>query len=175
MNGSESSPDATNERLFSFAICIGPFPPKSVRLTLYSILIALSLIGNVLVVAVFYRNKSMRTAVHYFMVNIAISDLIMPLVYLPWLISRVYLDGLWFVEGIIGTVLYKLVYIAWSLSTCVFILSMMGTAADRFHAVLFPMKSALFSRKNRNDDNCCNMGCFGCISGSFSLWSQTYF
>ena len=108
-----------------------------------------SLIGNLLVVAVFYRNKTLRTAVHYFKVNMAISDLIVLLIYLPWIVIYVSRNRLWFVDGVLGTVLCKLFYITWGLSTCVSILSMMGTAADRFYAVLFPMKSTLFSRNKR--------------------------
>ena len=86
---------------------------------------------------------------HYSIVNMAISDLILPVMYLPWVISGRYYDGLWLIEGLPGTVICKLVHIAWGLSTFVSILSMMGTAADKFHAVLFPMKSALFSRNKR--------------------------
>ena len=102
-----------------------------------------------LVVAVFYRNKTLRIAVHYFIVNMAISDLAFPVITLPWAINDVYHDGLWLVDGVLGTVLCKLVWLACGSSTCVSVLSMMGTAADRFHAVLFPMKSALFTRKKR--------------------------
>ena len=132
VNGSESFPNATNETLFSYAICTGPYPSKSVTITLYSISMALSLIGNLLIVAVFYRNKTLRTAVHYFIVNMAISDLIMPLIYLPSAISKTYHDGLWLVDGVLGSVLCKLVYVAWGLSTCVSILNMMGAAASCF-------------------------------------------
>ena len=148
VNGSKSFPNATNGTI-SFAICTGPYPPKSVRITFYSILIALSLIGNVLVVAVFYRNKTLRTTVHYFIVNMAISDLALPVITLPWALSDVCLDGFWLVDGVLGTVICKLVWFSWGSSTCVSVLSMMGTAADKFHAVLFPMRSALFTRKKR--------------------------
>ena len=148
-NGSESFPNATNETLFSFLFCTGSYLPKSVIITTYSIIMALSLIGNLLIIAVFYRNKTLRTVVHYFIVNMAISDLIMPLIYLPSAISKTYHDDLWLVDGVLGSVLCKLVCIAWGLSTYVSILSMMGAAADRFHAVLFPMKPALFSRNKR--------------------------
>ena len=79
----------------------------------------------------------------------AISDLIMPLIYLPLAISETYNDGLWLVDGVLGTVLCKLMHIAWGLSTYVSILSMMGSAVDRFHAILFSLKSALFSRNKR--------------------------
>ena len=149
VNGSESFLNAANTTLFSFAFCTGSYPPKSVKITLYSILLALSLIGNLLIVALFYRNKTLRTTVHYFIVNMAISDLIMPLIYLPLVISEVYHDGLWLMDGLLGALLCKLIWFAWDLSTYVSILSMMGAAADRFYAVLFPMKSALFSRNKR--------------------------
>ena len=130
------------------ARCIapGPFPPKSFAITLFSFLMPLSLIGNLLVIAVFYRSKILRTAVHYFIVNMAFSDLIIPVVHLPWSISDSYHDGLWLVDGALGNVLCKLVWFTWGLSTCVSMLSMLGIAADRYHAVLFPMKPALFSR-----------------------------
>ena len=148
-NGSEIFLNAANETLFSFAFCTGSYPPKSVEITSYSILLALSLIGNLLIVAVFYRSKTLRTTLHYFIVNMAISDLIMPLIHLPLAISEVYHDGLWLMDGLLGALLCKLIWFAWGLSTYVSILSMMGAAADRFYAVLFPMKSALFSRNKR--------------------------
>ena len=57
--------------------------------------------------AVFYRNKALRTPVHYFIVNMVISDLIFPVIALPSLISYRYNDGLWLVDGIIGINMYK--------------------------------------------------------------------
>ena len=64
---------------------------------------------------------------------------------IPRVISSTYLDGLWLVDGVLGTILCKFVLVAWGLSTFVSILSMSGIAADRFYAVLSPMKPALFS------------------------------
>ena len=145
-NGSESFPNATNQTLHSLERCSGSYPPISVRITIYSILMIFSLIGNLMVIAVFYRNRTLRTVVHYFIVNMAISDLIVPVITLPWVISETYLDGLWLVDGVLGTILCKIEYIAWGSSTFISILSMIGTAADRFHAVLFPMRSVLLSQ-----------------------------
>ena len=105
--------------------------------------------GNVLLVAEFYRNKTLRTSVPYFIVNVAISDLIIPIFYLPWMISYTYDDGLWLVDGVLGTVLCKLVWIACPVSTVVSMFSMIMIAADRFRAVLFPMRSAFFSGNSR--------------------------
>ena len=92
--------------------CSGPLPSAIVRIATYSVLIFFSLVGNVLIVAVFHRNKSLRTPVHCLIVNLAISDLIIPLIVLPWTTSYSFLDGLWLVDGVLGTSLCKLVLIA---------------------------------------------------------------
>ena len=83
---------------------------------------------------------------HYFIVNMAISDLMISVVHLPWRISKTYRDGLWLVDGITGTVLSKLVFFAWPVSDGVSIVSMIVIAVERFRAILFPMKSASLSR-----------------------------
>ena len=127
--------------------CTGFWPSKSVGITTHAILIIFSLIGNLFIIGVFYRNKSLRTTVHYFIVNMAISDLVIPLITLPWMISIVYHDGLWLVDGVLGTILCKFVSTASELSPFVSIFSMVAIAADRFHAVLFPLRVALFSRR----------------------------
>ena len=62
------------------------FPFKAVQITTYSLLMASSVIGNFLVVGVFYRNKTLRTAAYYFIMNMAVSDLLYSLFYLPFCI-----------------------------------------------------------------------------------------
>ena len=136
----------TNQTSYSLPWCSGSWPSTTVEFTTYLFLTTFLLMGNVLLVAVFYRNKTLRTAVHYFIVNMAVSDLILPLIYLPWLISETYLDSLWLVEGVLGTVLCKLVKITELVSAEVSIFSMVAIAVDRFRAVLFPMKSVLLSQ-----------------------------
>ena len=139
----------TNHTFYSLPWCSGSWPSKTVEITTYFILMTFSFTGNGLLVAVFYRNKTLRTTVHYFIVNMAISDLIIPVVHLPWEISSTYHDGLWLVDGVLGTVLCKLVFNAWSVSTVVSILSMIVIAVNRFRAVLFPTKLALLSQNKR--------------------------
>ena len=77
----------------------------------------------------------------------AISDLIIPVIHLPWQISTVYHDYRWTIDGIVGTFLCKVVKNAWDISITLSILSMVGMAVDRFHGILFAMKPALMSRK----------------------------
>ena len=77
--------------------------------------------------------------------NMAISDLLYPVVYLPYCLSIVYLDGVSLVQGIVGIVLCNLSLNAPKLSNTVSILSMIAVAIDRFHGVFFPLKPSLFS------------------------------
>ena len=148
-NGSGLANPVTNQTSDSPPWCFGSRPSTIVELTTYLFLITFSLTGNMLLVAVFYRNKTLRSSVHYFIVSMAISDLLMALIYLPWMISKAYHDGLWLVGGVLGTVLCKLAQFAGPVSAAVSVLSMIVIAADRFRAVLFPMKSVLLSRNKR--------------------------
>ena len=74
---------------------------KSPQIVIFLIILAIYLlIGNVLVVAVVYRNKTLRAAVHYFIANMAISrfDLVIPMANLSWKISNAYNDSVWLVD-----------------------------------------------------------------------------
>ena len=145
LNRSEELHNIANQTLHGSVSCTGVWPPKTVVITTCCIFLVLSFVGNVVVVAVFYSSKTMRKPFYYFMVNMAISDLIVPVIVLPVMISYTYHDGLWLVGGVIGSVLCKLTNIL-NLSILVSILSMIAISADRFHTVLFPLKSTLISR-----------------------------
>ena len=120
---------------------------KAATIATSFLVLFLSLIGNFLVVAVFFRNKTLITPVHYFIVNMAVSDLIIPVVVLPLEITKDCYNGQWMVNGAIGTLLCKLRMVAWGISVIVSILSMVSIAVDRFHAILFAMKPPFISSK----------------------------
>ena len=130
---------------------------KAATIATSFLVLFLSLMGNFLVIAVFYRNKTLRTPVHYLIVNMAVSDLIIPVVFVPLVIAEQYYDGLWMFDGVIGTLLCKLEKVAWSISITVSILSMVSIAVERFHAILFAMKPPLISRKK-------------CLQGIVLMW-----
>ena len=48
---------------------------------------------------------------------------------------------------VLASILCQLAFVAWGVSGVVSILSMVMTAVDRFHAVLFALRPALFNRK----------------------------
>lgn len=120
-----------------------------ITIALYCILLLVSLIGNCLIVAVFFMNKTLRTTTNYLMLNMAVSDLLIPTIALPWLISVTYLSNVWLVGGTLGEILCKVVCMAPSVSLVVSTLSMTVIAVDRFHGIFFAMKPALISIQMR--------------------------
>jgi len=48
----------------------------SLKITVYSLIMALALVGNLLIIIVVAKNKRMQSTTNYFIVNLAISDLL---------------------------------------------------------------------------------------------------
>ena len=138
-NGTRYLSNATNQISHNYHFCDWT-TFKPIKLTIYFVLVFLSLSGCFLVVASFFRNKALRKSVHYFITNMAVSDLIIPLVVLPWQITETFYDGTWLIDGVLGSTLCKLLHVAWNVNFNVSILSMAAIAIDRFRFVFFPMK-----------------------------------
>ena len=50
-----------------------------IKVFFYSVIIILALVGNTLVIVIVWRNKRMRTTTNYYLVNLALSDLLVTL------------------------------------------------------------------------------------------------
>ncbi|XP_020298475.1 orexin receptor type 2-like, partial [Pseudomyrmex gracilis] len=76
------------------------FPKLSdwVLIGMHSIVFVVGLIGNALVCMAVYRNHSMRTVTNYFIVNLAVADLLVLLICLPpsvvWDVTETWFLGL---------------------------------------------------------------------------------
>lgn len=119
----------------------------AIKMTVYCIMMFFSLVGNLLIIAAFCRNRTMRATVNYLILNMAVSDLLIPVFVIPWRISVTYTDNLWLVPGTLGDILCKLVHAVQGVSAVVSTLSMVVIAAERFYAILFAMKPALITKK----------------------------
>ena len=147
LNGSELVLNATNKTTYNPYACTDSSFDKIYQVSTISFLIISSLVGNSLIPVVFYRNKALRTPVHYFIVNMAVSDLIFGGILLPWFVSGSINDNRWLVDGVLGSGLCKLLWFTFTGPTVVSISNMIVLAFDRFRAVVFPLKPALISRK----------------------------
>jgi len=116
---------------------------ESVRIALivsYMTMCVASLFGNTSLLAVVYLNHHMRISANYYIVNMAISDLMFAIVVIPdeleKTISRS--ENMWTI-GVAGEILCKLVPFVRDTSLAVSILSMAAIAMDRYFAVVFPL------------------------------------
>ncbi|XP_031549539.1 cholecystokinin receptor-like, partial [Actinia tenebrosa] len=118
------------------------------KVVLYSILLVWSLIGNVLVIAVVFSND-IKTIFNGLIVNMAVSDLFVPLLALPLKIvesSRGRYNE-WLVEGPLGETLCKLCYFFIDISPAVSVFSLIIIAVNRFVAIVFPSSLKRWSGK----------------------------
>ena len=110
----------------------------------YCLLIVVSLIGNCLIAIIVYRTQTMRRPINFFIVNMAMSDLLYPIFLLPRILTQLYV-GSWLISGPLGQTLCKLINSLSSVSLGVSAQSLVLIAVDRFGAVIFPLRSPLIS------------------------------
>ena len=135
MNGTQPSSCSSNptaEKIgMTFAFCL---------------IFIFSLAGNTLIGIIVYKTKTMRKPINFFIVNMAMSDLIFPIVWIPRGIQNLYTDS-WLINGPLGQALCKLVSFWVDLSSAVSAQSLILIAVNRFGAVVFPLRSPLIRSK----------------------------
>jgi len=134
VNGSSCSNPAnsTAEKIVkTFALCL---------------ILVVSLVGNSCLGVVVYKTQTMRKPVNYLIINMAISDLLYPVFFLPVKITLLYTDS-WLISGPLGQVLCKLLHFLTNISSVVSIETLVLITVDRFGAVVFPLRSPLISSK----------------------------
>ncbi|XP_031552518.1 galanin receptor type 1-like [Actinia tenebrosa] len=122
---------------------------KAARVSALVVLAILSLVCNVLILFVIYKDKRLKTPANVFIMNMAISDLIYPLLVIPKEIAMIYTNHTWIVKGHLGTFLCKMVHFLQDISTFVSIQSHIAIAIERFCAVMLPLKTFQSSKCNR--------------------------
>ncbi|ESO90981.1 hypothetical protein LOTGIDRAFT_73358, partial [Lottia gigantea] len=104
-------------------------------ITLYSVIFLLGLSGNALVVFVVLRNKAMQTITNIFITNLAISDVLMCLLAVPFTPISYFLNS-W----IFGDALCHLVPMILCISVYVSTLTSTAIAVDRYFVIVYPFK-----------------------------------
>ena len=112
----------------------------------YCLIFVLTLMGNIIIGVIVYRTRSMRKPINFFIVNMAMSDLLFPIVYFPSIVAKINY-GYWLLGGPVGQALCKLHNVLVYVSVFVSIQSLALIAVDRYGAVVFPLHSPLISSK----------------------------
>ncbi|XP_068569900.1 cholecystokinin receptor type A [Cebidichthys violaceus] len=79
---------------------------QTVRIVLYGLIFLLSLLGNSLIIAVLVRNRRMRTVTNLFLLSLAVSDLMVSLVCIPFTLIPNLMRDFIFGTGMCKLVMY---------------------------------------------------------------------
>ncbi|XP_055904468.1 neuropeptide F receptor isoform X2 [Eupeodes corollae] len=111
-----------------------------VLIVMYSVLIVFGAVGNTLVVIAVVRKPMMRTARNLFILNLAISDLLLCLVTMPLTLMEI-LSKFW----PFGTcaVLCKMIAMLQATSIFVSTISISAIAFDRYQVIVYPTRNSL--------------------------------
>ena len=125
---------------------------KAILMPFYFISLLVALVGNVLIIVVFYKFKPIRKSINYFVLNMAISDLFTPLTIMPFEIAKTLSNGVGFLNQLpspLPRVVCKLCVFLPDTSLDVSIVSLLMISLDRLIAVVFPLQVKLISKKVR--------------------------
>ncbi|XP_022782767.1 pyroglutamylated RFamide peptide receptor-like [Stylophora pistillata] len=105
--------------------------------TAFSLIVTVNLIGNASVCLVVWRNRQMRTAMNFLLVNLACADMMVAIFIAP---QYIFLHTYKNPNGLTGDYLCKIVTggnLMWTAGV-VSVVSLIGVAFERYFAVLYP-------------------------------------
>jgi len=144
-NDSSSQQNGTCESLEA------SFPVRMTKIAVLAIILLFSSVGNLLLIIMVYKRKELRKTINYFIVNMAVSDLVFPLTAIPIELAKTAASSSWQwpIGGTAGLAFCKLKNFLTVVSLTVSIGSLVCIALDRFVAVVLPMKIHFVSSRLR--------------------------
>ena len=112
----------------------------------YCLIIIVSLVANSLIVIFVCKTPNLKKPINYFIANMAWSDLLYPLSWIPLSLSCFHTDS-FLIGGQLGQALCKLLPFLGNVSVVVSTQNLILIAVDRFGAVVFPLRSPLIRSK----------------------------
>ncbi|XP_044003049.1 neuropeptide SIFamide receptor-like [Aphidius gifuensis] len=110
----------------------------------YLFVFIVGLIGNSFVIAVVYRSPRMRTVTNFFIVNLAVADVLVIVFCLP-----ATLIGNILVPWVLGRFMCKTVSYIQGVSVAASVYSLVAVSLDRFLAIWWPLKCQITKRRAR--------------------------
>ena len=112
----------------------------------YCLIFIVSLVANSLIVMIVYKTPNLRKPINFFIANMASSDLLYAILWVPWSLSHLHSNS-FLISGQLGHALCKLVPFFRNVSTVVSIQNLILIAVDRFGTMVFPLRSPLIRSK----------------------------
>ncbi|XP_060688042.1 G-protein coupled receptor 83-like [Hemiscyllium ocellatum] len=115
---------------------------KALLIVAYSVIIVISLFGNVLVCQVVVKNKRMHSATSLFVVNLAVADIMITLLNTPFTLVR-FVNSNW----VFGKLMCHVSRFAQYCSVHVSVLTLTAIALDRHQVIMHPLKPRMSTVK----------------------------
>ena len=112
----------------------------------YSLIFVVSNFGNSCLIIVVFKTQTLRKTINFLIVNMAVSDLLIPLIRIPWQVLALHQIS-WLFRGDFTNFMCKLNKLLTTLSVFVSIQSLVLVAVERFGAVVFPFRPLFISTK----------------------------
>ncbi|XP_068734627.1 RYamide receptor-like [Montipora capricornis] len=138
-----------NTAINGSAICSVHWNPTAYKIgatVAYCLIFIVSLVGNSCIGIIVHKTKTLRKPINIFIVNMAMSDLLVPLAFIPLEVVNLYRYS-WLISGVLGKAFCKLTTFLFDVSYIVSIQSMILIAVGRFEAVVWPLHSPLINLK----------------------------
>ena len=103
--------------------------------------------GNSLVTITFLMNTTLRTSTNFFIVNMAVSDILSASTNWPLSATEGFLSRQHMMEGPMATFVCKLGHYSRAISQAVSVLSLLLIVVDRYIAIVLPFQSILVTRR----------------------------
>lgn len=129
------------------AISFNSAAAKIAKTVGYCLIFIVSLLGNSFVGIIVCKTQTLRKPINFFIVSMAISDLLYPIFLFPPEVVYLFSANSWLLGGALGQALCKMVPFLVNVSSYVSIQSLVLMAVDRFGAAVFPLRSPLISPK----------------------------
>ena len=113
----------------------------------FSLLLVVSLIGNLLIVLIVYKTPTLRKPINMLIANMAMSDLLFPIFSFPFRLAYLHGGGGWLIGGNLGQASCKLHVFGTYICSLVSVQSLVLITVDRFGAVVVPLRSPLITIK----------------------------
>ncbi|XP_030045286.1 cholecystokinin receptor-like [Microcaecilia unicolor] len=114
-----------------------------IRILLYCIIFLLSVFGNTLIIVVLMMNKRLRTVTNSFLLSLALSDLMMSILCMPFTLIPNLMGNFIFGEAICKIMAYFM-----GLSVSVSTFSLVAIAIERYSAICNPLKSRVWQTRS---------------------------
>ncbi|XP_077400140.1 cholecystokinin receptor type A-like [Vanacampus margaritifer] len=115
----------------------------AVRVFLYCVIFLTSVVGNSLIIAVLSRNRRMRTVTNLFLLSLAVSDLMVSLVCIPFTLIPNLMRTFVFSNGTCKMVMYFM-----GVSVSVSTYNLVAIALERYSAICRPLTSRTWQTKS---------------------------